>query len=226
VPVAEIARHRLLGRNVKLARSVVDRARGAHLGGEKILELAFAGKAAADPHLLALRRRIDVDAARRGGSGQRIEVGQVNPVRAAIEWHAEALGVGDAAAADMIAGFDHDVMTAGGGEFSRGGDAGRSGTDNDDLDRAGRRRGGAEGRTRRERGGGGEERTSAQSRVHLRHRLRGMVSNCLRLGSVGNFAERARRHRLHEWGTAGKRMLKAESTAEAISVNQIARELA
>ena len=62
-PVAEIGRHHLLARDIGLARRVVDSARGAHLRGEKILQFALARKAAADADFLALRRRIDVDAA-------------------------------------------------------------------------------------------------------------------------------------------------------------------
>ena len=88
-PIAEIVRHRLLARHIGLARDVGDGARGAHLGGEKILELAFARIAPADAHLLARRRRIDVDAAARRELGQRVDVGQVDPMRAAVERHAE-----------------------------------------------------------------------------------------------------------------------------------------
>ena len=61
-------------------------------------------------------------------------------MRAAIERHAEALRIGDAAAADMIGGFDHHIAPAGGGEPARGGDAGGAGADDDDLDRARTRR--------------------------------------------------------------------------------------
>ena len=63
-PIAEIGRHGLLAGDVGLARGVVDGARGADLGGQEILKLALARITQADAHLLALRRRIDVDAAR------------------------------------------------------------------------------------------------------------------------------------------------------------------
>ncbi len=65
-----------------------------------------------------------------------LSVGQIDPMRAAIERHAEALRVGDAAAADMIGRFEQHVTPAGGGDLSRRGDAGRAGADDDDIDRA------------------------------------------------------------------------------------------
>ena len=68
------------------------RAVGAHQRGEIILQLALAGVAAADPHALAGRRRIDVEAGARRELGHRIDVGRVNPVCAAIERQAEAGG--------------------------------------------------------------------------------------------------------------------------------------
>ena len=55
-------------------------------------------------------------------------------MRAAIERHAEAFGIGDAAAADMIGGFDHDIAPAGGGKAARRGDAGGAGPDDDDVE--------------------------------------------------------------------------------------------
>ena len=72
------------------ARGFGDRAIGAHERGEIILELAFARVAPADAHALAGRRRIDVEPGARRELGQRIDVGHVDPVRAAIERHAEA----------------------------------------------------------------------------------------------------------------------------------------
>ena len=81
-------------------------------------------------------------------------------MRAAVERNAEAFGIGDAASADMVGCFDDQVTPSGSRDFARRGDAGRAGADNDDIERAGRRRS-AEGRTCNERGGGGEERTAA-----------------------------------------------------------------
>ncbi len=135
-PIAEVGRHHLLARNIGLARGIVDGARGADLGGQEILELALARVAAADAHFLALRRRINVEAAARRELRHRIEIGQVNPVRAAVVGHAEGLGVGDAAAADMIGRFDQYIAPAGGSDAARSGDAGRAGADNDDVGRA------------------------------------------------------------------------------------------
>ena len=65
-PVTEIARHRLRTGDVRSARGVVDRARGADLGGEKVLELARAGITSADPHFLTERSGVNVAAPRRG----------------------------------------------------------------------------------------------------------------------------------------------------------------
>ena len=123
-PVAEIVRHHLLARHVGLARRVVDGAGGAHLGGQEVLQLAFARKAPADADFLARRRRIDLDAAARRQLGQRIEVGRVDPMGAAIERHAEGLGVGDAAAADMIGRLDEHIAPPGSGDAARRGNAG------------------------------------------------------------------------------------------------------
>ena len=74
--------------------------------GQKILKLAFARVAPADAHLLARRRRIDFDAARGAELRHRIEIGHVDPVRAAVVRHAEGARIGDAAAADMVGRFD------------------------------------------------------------------------------------------------------------------------
>ena len=60
----------------RLARRLVDRTRGAHLRGEKVLQLAFARIAQPDAHLLALRRRINFDAAARGELGHRLKSGK------------------------------------------------------------------------------------------------------------------------------------------------------
>jgi len=167
-PVAEIAWHHLLARNIGFARGIVDGAGDADLGGQEILEFAFARIAAADADLLALRRRIDVKPAPRRELGHRIAVGQIDPVRAAVEGHAEGLGVGDAASADMIGRFDQHIVPAGGGDAARGGDAGRAGADNDDVGLAGTRRsrtiGRDQGRLCRKGGRRGEERTPAETR--------------------------------------------------------------
>ncbi len=164
-PVAEIGRHGLLAGNVGFARHLVDGARGAHLGGQEILQLALAGITQADPHLLALRRRVDVHAAHRRELGHRVGIRQVDPMRAAIERHAEAFHIGDATAADVIGRFDHHIAPPGGGKTARRGDPGGASPDDDDLERTrGRRRRRRSARgAGRQRGGGGEKRTSAET---------------------------------------------------------------
>ena len=77
---------------------------------------------------------------------------------AAVERHAECLGVGDAAAADMVGRLDQHIAPPGGGDAARRGDAGGAGADDDDVDRGRRRlRRGRGGRTRRKRCSCGEE---------------------------------------------------------------------
>ena len=83
-----------------------DRAVGAHDRREIILDLAFARDCAGRCAALPRRRRIDVEAGARRELGQRIDVGQVHPVRAAIERHAEAARIGEAAPADAVARLD------------------------------------------------------------------------------------------------------------------------
>ena len=165
-PVAEIVGQRLRARDVALARGIGDGAIGAHPQGEEILDLALARVAPADAHLLALRRRIDLDAAARRELGDRIEVGRMNPMRAAVIGHAESARVGDAAPADMVGRLDQHELAPGGGDFTRGRDTCRTGSDDDHVD-AGQGRGdGAERRACRQRGRGrrgGEERAAAQS---------------------------------------------------------------
>ena len=55
-------------------------------------------------------------------------------MRAAIERHAEARGLGDAAAADPRRRLDHGEAAAGGRQPARGRDAGGAGADDDDID--------------------------------------------------------------------------------------------
>ena len=166
----------LSARDVGLAaRRGRDRGVGAHEARQEILELALARKTPADPHALAGRRRIDLDAAWAPEPDQRIDVGGMDPMRAAIERDAERLGVGDAAAADVAGRLEHDeAQPARGGKPPRRRDAGGAGTHHDDIDRAGfRRLGRPRGRRRRARraerrprahgGGGGKERPSGKA---------------------------------------------------------------
>ena len=142
LPLAEVLGQRLAAGDVGLAaRRVGDGAVGAHEAREEVLHLAFARKAPADAHALPGRRRIDVEP----GSGrelrQRIDVGGMNPMGAAIVRHAERLGVGDAASADLAGRLQHDVaQPARRREPPRGRDAGGAGADHDDIDVAGTRR--------------------------------------------------------------------------------------
>ncbi len=162
-PIAEIVRQRLLAADVGLARGLVDRTRGAHLGGEKIFQLALSRIAQADAHFLTSRRRIDFDSLARRKPGYRIGIRRMDPVRAAVKGYAEAGRVGDAAAADMIGRFDQGVTAAGGREPARGGDPGRTGPDDNDVDiaRSRSRQWRAQRRTRRKRSGSGKKRAAA-----------------------------------------------------------------
>ena len=102
-PFAEIARQSAGAVDVApAARRVRDRAIGPHRGGQIILKLAFARVAPADPDTLRGRRRIDVKAGAGGEPGQRIAVRVVNQMRAAVERHAKAFGVRDAAPANAV----------------------------------------------------------------------------------------------------------------------------
>ena len=114
-------------------------------------------------------------------------------------------GVGDAAAADMVGRLEQHVAPAGGGDAARGGDAGRTGADDDDVDRA-RRRGARrrDGRTRRKRGRSGEERSAAD----FAKALRGMVSGCLRLAQLHRTCREMQR-------ACANVTLKFQSTAQA-----------
>ena len=80
----------------------------------------------------------------------------MNPVGAAIEWHAESPRIGDAAPADMVGGLEHDEALLGGGDAARGRDAGGAGADNHHIDVA-RGRPGAERGLRQQRRAGGQE---------------------------------------------------------------------
>ena len=89
------------GRVELAARGLVDGAVGAHQRRQKLLGLARARIAAADAHLLAGRRRQNVEPGAARQPDHRIGVGIVHPARAAIERHVEGGAVGDAAAADL-----------------------------------------------------------------------------------------------------------------------------
>ena len=52
---------------------------------------------------------------------------------AAIVWHAERARVGDAAAADVIGGFDQHELAAGGCDLARRRDPGGAGADDDNV---------------------------------------------------------------------------------------------
>ena len=69
----------------------------------------------------------------------RIDVRHVDPVRAAIERHAECRRVGDAAPADAVARLDQRKSPLAGGDAARRGDAGRARADDHHIDIAGRR---------------------------------------------------------------------------------------
>ena len=105
-----------------------------------------------------------------------IGVRQIDPMRAAIERHAEALHIGDAAAADMIGRFDHHIAPAGGGKPARGGDAGGAGADDDDIERA--RDGAAPSRRAAGRAASAAEAARNERRLNCRG-LPGMVSKTL-----------------------------------------------
>src|SRR5205085_9125019 len=106
-PLAQILRQRLAAGDVDLAaRGLLDRAVRAHDGREIFLHLAFARVALSDAQLLARRRRIDVEPGACAKLRHRVDVGHVDPVRAAIERHAERAALGDAAPADLVARLD------------------------------------------------------------------------------------------------------------------------
>ena len=112
---------------------------------------------------------------------------------AAVERHAERLGVGDAAAADMIGRFDEYVTPPGGGDAPRRGNAGGTGADDDDVDRGcrGRRRGRG-GRTRRKGRGRGEKATSTDfCRSLARHGFR-MLATVAQIARTTAFAQTLR----------------------------------
>ena len=95
----------------------------------------------------------------------------MDPVRAAIERHAESARVGDAAAADMVGGLDQREAPARGGNPARGGDAGRAGADDDDVDR----RQACVTAPR-----AGRAASAAEAARNERRLSRGMVSGCLK----------------------------------------------
>ena len=165
-PVAEVARQRLPAGDVTLARSLDDRAIGAHAHGQEILELALPGVASADAHLLACRRRIDIKPPARRRLGHWVEVGHMDPVGAAVIGHAESGHIGDAAAAGVIGRFDHHDLPLGCRNPPRRGNPGGARADDDDI-RLAAKRCGAGGGPRRKRSRGGKERAAAQSRHGL-----------------------------------------------------------
>ncbi len=107
---------------------------GAHQTGEEILHLAFARIASADAHALAGRRRINVEPGLGRKLGDRVEVGHVDPVGTPIIRHAERARIGDAAPADTARRLDQDKAPPRRGQTARSGDAGGTGTHDDDVD--------------------------------------------------------------------------------------------
>src|SRR5205814_3957075 len=94
-------------RDVALAaRGLVDSAVDPDDGGEKILKLAFARVAPPDAQLLSGRRRIDLEPGAGRKLRDRIDVGHMQPMGAAIVRHPEGARVGEAAPADPIARLD------------------------------------------------------------------------------------------------------------------------
>jgi len=136
----------------------------AHLPGQEVFKLRIARTARAHPHRLAARRRIDIEPG--GKLGERIVLGIVDPMRAEIEWNAEGLAIGDAAAADPACGLDQHEALLGRGNTPRGGDTGGAGADDQhvhiDV------RGNGHGGLGHERGGNGEEGTAAKRRHGIR----------------------------------------------------------
>jgi len=125
---------------------------------------------------------------------QRIDVGRVNPMGAAIVGYAESLGIGNAASADLIRGLEHDKLFACGRKPPPGGDAGGTRPHDDGIDPAGARhlgcRRGARrckrGRGRQDRGGGGEEGSTAQTSHGAQGVKRCEVYHGTRVPRVGN----------------------------------------
>ena len=134
LPVTEILRQRLRTGNVTLARGLIDGAMSADLRRKIILHFAFAGIAAADPHLLARRRAVNVDAHRRRLLDHRIEIRHVDPVRATVERHTKGLGIGDTASADVIARLNQRELAARRSDTPRRGDTRSACANDDDID--------------------------------------------------------------------------------------------
>jgi hypothetical protein len=88
----------------------------------------------------------------------------MNPVRTLVEWHIEGLGVGDAAATDMIGGFNHDKSHFRRYQAPRRSDSSGASADNDHIDIAGRRTR-ADGR-RGDRGSASGQHCAARNRLH------------------------------------------------------------
>jgi len=134
-PLAEILRQRLRAGDVGPAVSrIVDGAIAAHEARQKILHFAFARIAQPDPQPLTRRRRIDIEPGPDRELRHRIEVGHVDPMRAAVVGSAEGAHVGEAAPAHAVARFQERESTAGRHDATRGRDAGSPGAHDDDVD--------------------------------------------------------------------------------------------
>ena len=96
----------------------------------------------------------------------------MDPVRAAVVGHAESARFGDAAAADMVGGFEQHELSSGGGDPARGGDAGRARADDHDVDFVAAGVGAAT---------AGVPASAAEAARNERRLSRGMVSKCLQL---------------------------------------------
>ena len=168
LPVAEIARQRPQRIHVRLAaHRVADRAVGAHDRRQVILKLALARAALADADALRRRRLVDVEAGARRELGQGIDVGRMNPVRAAVERHAEAARIGEAPPADAAGRLDQCETTSSRRQPPRRGDPGRARADDDHVDvgGTGRRRALPERRPGRD-GGGACKESAAAEKAH------------------------------------------------------------
>ena len=139
------------------ARAVLDGAFGSHQDRKIFLELALTRIAAADPHLLAGRRWIDFKPGSHHQLGDRIAVRRAQPMRAEIVGDAEGRGLGDAAAADPVGGFEQHCASSERLDAAGGSNAGCARPDDRHVG-FGRKRQAAQHGSRRRPGAEGQER--------------------------------------------------------------------